>query len=103
MSMPVLAYHLFEAFLPASKSDIKFKKQQHTDQVQVSYFHCVNQQTLFLKYVLHLWYSLMTISILRFQYFPSVAMAWEHKHIPWITLNHIMAECSISFQANIQA
>lgn len=29
--------------------------------------------TLFLKYVLHLWYSLMTISILLFQHFPSVA------------------------------
>lgn len=53
----------------------KLKKQQHTDQAQVNYFHYVNQQTLFLKYVLHLWYSLMTISILRFQYFPSVAMA----------------------------
>lgn len=31
--------------------------------------------TLFLKYVLHLWYSLMTISILLFQHFPSAEIA----------------------------
>lgn len=76
MSMSVPAYHLFYVLLHARKKVIdKLKKQQHTDQAQANYFHYVNQQTLFLKYVLHLWYSLMTISILRFQYFPSVAMA----------------------------
>lgn len=43
--------------------------------------------TLFLKYVLHLWYSLMTISIRLFQHTPSMAVPCggktetiHHKH-----------------------
>lgn len=35
--------------------------------------------TRFLKYVLHLWYSLMTISILVFQHLPSAAVACRRK------------------------
>jgi len=35
--------------------------------------------TLFLKYALHLWYSLMTISIRLFQHIPSVALTCRRK------------------------
>lgn len=40
-------------------------------------------RTRFLKYVLHLWYSLMTILILVFQHWPSVACRGERERTTW--------------------
>lgn len=43
----------------------------------------MKERTRFLKYVLHLWYSLMTILILVFQHWLSVACRSERERQTW--------------------
>lgn len=65
----------------ASAVSQRFIEQQTPDENHYREAKQEKQQrnTLFLKYVLHLWYSLMTISILLLRHFPSVAAACGRK------------------------